>query len=85
MIVKVVNSREMAQHIVLELPEEWQKAAESGNKGGIRMQVLAGTGKDLYNSIGEPEKIVPVEQTCDSLEGIALPPLSFVVLRIKVA
>lgn len=84
-IVKVVNSREKAQHIVLELPEEWQKAAESGNKGGIRTQVLAGTGKDLYNSIGEPEKIVPIEQTWDSLEGIALPPLSFVVLRIKVA
>lgn len=77
-IVKVVNSRETEQRLDLELPGEWSA------EGKVRAVILTGEGRDVYNSIEEPERAASVERVYDALEGIVLPPLSFAVLRVKV-
>ena len=75
-IVKIVNSKEEARRADLALPERWKDSCR------IQAQILTGESRDSYNSLGEPEKIAPVEKEFMSLKGIELPPLSFTVLRI---
>ena len=60
----------------LALPERWKDSCK------IQAQILTGESRDSYNSLGEPEKIMPMEKAFMSLKGIELPPLSFTVLRL---
>lgn len=76
-IVKAVNSEEREQTLNLELPKEWK------NCGKAQAVILTGAGRDVYNCMEEPDGAVPYEREYDALEGIAMPPLSFMVLRIK--
>ncbi len=75
-IVKIVNSKEEARSVDLALPERWKDSCK------IQAQILTGESRDSYNSLGEPEKIMPMEKAFMSLKGIELPPLSFTVLRL---
>lgn len=78
LIVKIVNAKEQAQNVPLELPEEWRK----GQK--VYATILAGENKNAYNSLEEPEKAAPFEKEFESPEAVTLPPLSFAVLRISI-
>ena len=75
-IVKIVNAKECGQDIRLVLPEEW------GGRRRVRATILSGEEKNAYNSLEEPERVVPFEREFESPEAVTLPPLSFAVLRI---
>jgi len=75
-ILKIVNAGERQQELEVELPTIWQ------GRRGIQATILTGPERDACNSIAEPQRVVPHEERFTDLKGIALPPLSFTVLRI---
>lgn len=75
-ILKIVNSGDEPQEIDLELPEIW------ADKRRIQATILTGPEGDAHNSIQEPQRIASYEEQLAGPDGIVLPPLSFVVLRI---
>lgn len=75
-ILKIVNSGDERQEVDLELPEIW------ADKRRIQATILTGPERDAHNSIAKPHKIASYEERFAGPEGIVLPPLSFIVLRI---
>ena len=74
-IIKIVNSREEEQHISLDLPGGWKDGMK------IQAEILTGDGRDVYNSIEEPERVAPCARAFHGPD-ILLPALSFAVLRV---
>lgn len=92
-IVKIVNATEKEQCVALAFAGE--DAAGSGVYAGkqapadgdaacaVRALILTGPERDACNCIGQPQKIAPCRREYAALDEIALPPLSFAVLRVE--
>lgn len=93
-IVKIVNSTEKEQCVELAFAGGEAAGTGASVKGhapagehapascAVRALILTGPEPDACNSIRQPQKIAPCRREYTNLDEIALPPLSFAVLRV---
>jgi alpha-L-arabinofuranosidase len=76
-IIKVVNAKSQAQNIHLMLSKEWEE------KTIVRATILTGEVENEFNCLDHPDRITPYEINTVITEPIAMPALSFAVIRIS--
>ncbi|MBQ7920770.1 MAG: carbohydrate binding domain-containing protein [Lachnospiraceae bacterium] len=77
-IIKIVNANEEGKALSIKLDNSWQEQASD-----YRAQILTGPQKTSVNSIQNPENVAIREVEGDINREIALPALSFSVIRVK--
>lgn len=78
-ILKIVNANREARRVELVLDEAWNSNKKCDTYQAV---VLTGLEPELSNSLEKPEAVVPYTMEGGVAEGLELPALSFMVVRI---